>query len=905
MRSGPQDSLTGNLAEKLKMEQQRDIKRDANEAKCRRSAGNGDGVATSDHRRGKGSLHRRVSVFGAAGAILFALSGLLGYVPSLGLLGSFGEGYIPMAPSTAISAIVLGGILLAMALRPLSGASVILFGTLAALVSLFGSLEVAGHLTGRDLNFEDSLVPAAGHLGDIPIARMSPATGATYFLAGLAVLALLLRRSRPHGRGTGLGHWGGSLGTLVLGISVFSCLAYLHGSPLLYGRGDTIPMALTTALAFLMLGAATVGVSGKGALPLNLFAGAKRAGKPMSARRRFVSLTLIMVGACAMVMTVMTGILYRRNIEEHREQLQATARSQVRLIEAIARYDARVADVIREEDPDYDASAATLSQIADAHERYEGFGETGEFTLARRNGDSIVYVLRHRHDTVERPAPVGFDSGLAEPMRRALEGMSGTVIGLDYRGETVLAAHEPVAVLNLGIVAKIDLAEIRRPFIRSCLVAGVAAFLVVLAGTALFLWIGNPLLARVEAYARDLEEEITERKQAEEGLRQYEHIVSSTTDMLALLDKDYVYLSANAAYVEAFAKASGEVIGRTAPEIFGEKFFNAAIRPRAEACLAGKNIRYQDWFDFPGTGRLYMDVAYFPYRRADTEVLGFVVAARDITERKQIEEELVKHRYHLEELVEQRTAELTAANKELESFSYSVSHDLRTPLRGLVGFSQALLEEYADKVDERGKHYLSRIAAAGGRMAELIDDLLGLLGVTRSEMRRERVDLSEAARGVAAALREGQADRSVEFVIADGSVVTGDKRLLGTVLENLLGNAWKFTSGHPTATIQFGVTDIENERVYFVRDDGAGFDMGYADKLFGAFQRLHTEEEFPGTGIGLATVQRIVRRHGGRLWAEGEVEKGATFYFTLPATAQPDETAASEPSKREETVLAP
>ena len=280
-----------------------------------------------------------------------------------------------------------------------------------------------------------------------------------------------------------------------------------------------------------------------------------------------------------------------------------------------------------------------------------------------------------------------------------------------------------------------------------------------------------------------------------------------------------------------------------------------------------------------------------------------IVSLRDVTARKRAEEEVAKHRYHLEELVEHRTAELAATNQELESFSYSVSHDLRAPLRGLVGFSQALLEDYTDKLDEQGKHYLSRISAAGQRMSELIDDMLTLSHVTRSQMQRETVDLSAMAKQIAAVLREGQAERKVEFVIPDGLVVAADKRLLEAALENLLGNAWKFTGGHPTATIEFGVTDVQNEQVYFVRDDGAGFDMAYVDKLFGAFQRLHTEEEFPGTGIGLATVQRIVRRHGGRVWGEGEIEKGATFYFTLPAKAQPDETVPSESPSPKETVL--
>ncbi|MBI3995171.1 MAG: response regulator [Nitrospirae bacterium] len=229
----------------------------------------------------------------------------------------------------------------------------------------------------------------------------------------------------------------------------------------------------------------------------------------------------------------------------------------------------------------------------------------------------------------------------------------------------------------------------------------------------------------------------------------------------------------------------------------------------------------------------------------------------------------------------ERTAQLESANKELESFSYSVSHDLRAPLRSIDGFSQALLDDSADRLDAQGRDHLQRVRTATRRMGELIDDLLALSRVTRSEMRRERMDLSALARTVSAGLRKAQPERQVEFVIAQGIVVDGDSGLLRAALENLLGNAWKFTAKHPRARIEFGVMQWENETAYFVRDDGAGFDMTYAGKLFGAFQRLHAVSEFEGTGIGLATVQRIINRHGGRLWAEGAVEKGATFYFTL------------------------
>ncbi len=220
-------------------------------------------------------------------------------------------------------------------------------------------------------------------------------------------------------------------------------------------------------------------------------------------------------------------------------------------------------------------------------------------------------------------------------------------------------------------------------------------------------------------------------------------------------------------------------------------------------------------------------------------------------------------------------------NKELETFAYSVSHDLRAPLRGIDGFSQALLEDYGDKLDEQGREYLGRVRAATQRMGHLIDDMLILSRVTRSEMRRETVDLTALAGVVMAELQKTQPERQMQFVVAEGLTVNGDAVLLRAVLDNLLGNAWKFTAKQTTARIELGVTLHEGERAYYVRDDGVGFDMTYVGKLFSPFQRLHSASEFAGTGVGLATVQRIVYRHGGKVWAEGAVGRGATFYFTL------------------------
>jgi DNA-binding response OmpR family regulator len=231
--------------------------------------------------------------------------------------------------------------------------------------------------------------------------------------------------------------------------------------------------------------------------------------------------------------------------------------------------------------------------------------------------------------------------------------------------------------------------------------------------------------------------------------------------------------------------------------------------------------------------------------------------------------------------LEKTAAELAQSNHELEAFSYSVSHDLRAPLRSLNGFSHMLLEDCADKLDEAGKDYLQRICSGSQRMGQLIDDLLNLSRLSRGELQRERVNLTALAHTVVAELRQREPRRQVEVVIAQDLVANGDARLLRIVLDNLLGNAWKYSSKRDQARIEVGRHYQNGTTVFFVRDNGAGFDMAYAAKLFTPFQRLHGAKEFPGTGIGLATIQRIIRRHGGRVWAEGEVNKGATFSFSL------------------------
>ena len=258
------------------------------------------------------------------------------------------------------------------------------------------------------------------------------------------------------------------------------------------------------------------------------------------------------------------------------------------------------------------------------------------------------------------------------------------------------------------------------------------------------------------------------------------------------------------------------------------------------------------------------------YDRDQNTPMAMIAQGQDITERKKAEEELKRY-----------TSELEAANKELESFAYSISHDLRTPLRTLDGFSEMVIMDYGDKLDETGKDHLNRIRKASQRMSQLTEDILKLSRITRAEMHRDEVNLSEVAKSIADELKAAQPDRQAEFIVAPGITVNGDKALLQILLRNLLENSWKYTGKCLNAKIEVGMVSQKEQRVYFIKDNGIGFDMKYYDKLFQPFQRLHTSKEYPGTGIGLATAQRVIRRHGGQIRAESEIGKGTIFYFTL------------------------
>ncbi|HVE56140.1 MAG TPA: PAS domain S-box protein [Pyrinomonadaceae bacterium] len=387
--------------------------------------------------------------------------------------------------------------------------------------------------------------------------------------------------------------------------------------------------------------------------------------------------------------------------------------------------------------------------------------------------------------------------------------------------------------------------------------------------------------------------DITERMKAEAHLNQlnleierqaaaFDSLLSSISDMTFTFDRELRFRYANRSVEVLYGKKLKELNGQNFFDLGFPEDLTAKIRQDLQQAFeTGQPVKGEAQFPNVAGEIGFYEYIFNPVVSADGSVELIVGSARDVAERKQAEEIINKLNETLEQRVVERTAKLEIANKELEAFSYSVSHDLRAPLRAIDGFSRALLEDYAGQIDEVGQDYLERVCEASANMEQLIDDLLNLSRLSRSEMSFGSVNLSAIAREIADKLHKNQPERKVEFKITEHLIVTGDNRLLRIALQNLFDNAWKFTSKQAQSTIAFGQIGKDEKSEFFVRDDGAGFDMDFADNLFGVFQRLHSEEEFEGTGIGLVIVQRIIHRHGGTIRAEGKIDEGATFYFTI------------------------
>lgn len=382
-------------------------------------------------------------------------------------------------------------------------------------------------------------------------------------------------------------------------------------------------------------------------------------------------------------------------------------------------------------------------------------------------------------------------------------------------------------------------------------------------------------------------QDISERKQAEAGQRLAASVFDNALDGIIITDENFKIVAVNRAFTDVTGYSATEAIG-SSPLLLRSYQHDEAFYETMRRAISETGSWQGEVWDKRKNGELYCELlSISAVRDARGEITNYCAIFADITERKIAETELLRLNADLENRVATRTQGLERANRELDAFSYSVSHDLRAPLRHISGFSAIVIKENEGKLDNASVDHLGRIAAAAQRMAELIDDLLQLSRISRQEMRRQTFNLSELSAKVIKILAQAHPERNVDVVIAPAMTVEGDPGLMHIALENLLGNAWKFTSHTDGARIEIGRSERDGELIYFVRDNGAGFDMSYAEKLFGAFQQLHSPREFEGTGIGLSIVQRIVARHEGRIWAEAKVGEGATFYFTLGKNERP------------------
>jgi PAS domain S-box-containing protein len=403
------------------------------------------------------------------------------------------------------------------------------------------------------------------------------------------------------------------------------------------------------------------------------------------------------------------------------------------------------------------------------------------------------------------------------------------------------------------------------------------------------------------------QEERTRRTQAEEAFHKSEEmlrlLIENVTDYaIYMLDAEGRVASWNAGAERMTGFRASEAVGKPMHNCFTQAELKAG-KPDHELNRAAVEGRMQaeGWCLRKDGSRYFAQWILTAVRDGSGKPAGFLKVARDITERRQHEEQIARWNSELEKRVAERTAQLEAANKELESFSYSVSHDMRAPLRHIDGFIEILQGNLASSLDPENREHLKTIADAARQMGKLIDDLLGFSRMSRAKMSNRRVGLAKLVPEAIGQLKRDAGGREIEWVVGNLPEVVADPNLLRQVLLNLIGNAIKYTRTRTKARIEIGSTSSEDEIIFFIRDNGVGFDMRYADKLFGVFQRLHRASEFEGTGVGLANVRRIIHRHGGRTWAEGEVDRGATFYFSLPrrgrADAEPENTPHSPEPK--------
>ena len=500
---------------------------------------------------------------------------------------------------------------------------------------------------------------------------------------------------------------------------------------------------------------------------------------------------------------------------------------------------------------------------------------TAETLIVRRDGDYAVYLNELKY---EKDAALKLRIPIEKqdvPAVKAVLGQEGIIEGIDYRGQNVIADIRRIPDSPWFMVARIDTSEVYAPLTQMLwVIIALVGSLLIGAGAAVgLIWRWQNIRAyKDKAAVADSLKILSSRQEA---------LLAAVPDIIAEVDENKVYTWANRAATDFFGE---DVIGKAAAFYFeGEQDTYGIVQPIFKG---DENVIYVESWQRRADGERRL-LAWWcrVLKDKDGKVTGALSSAQDITERELAEKEIRRLNTDLEQRVQERTAQLEAANNELEAFAYSVSHDLRGPLRGIDGWSLALLQDCKDKLGEKESEYLGLVRSETQTMGRLIDDLLNFSRQSRAEMSQQRLDMTAMARAIVSRLQRQNPTLRTDFIIQPGLTAFGDSALIDIALTNLLDNAVKFSSKSQHAVVEFGQVEKDGRKAFFVRDNGVGFDMAYAHKLFGVFRRLHKSSEFPGTGIGLASVQRIISRHLGLVWAEAGVNRGATFYFTLKEAA--------------------
>ena len=785
------------------------------------------------------SSYRLASRWSCGIVIAIGLLVLMGWLFELPALTSILPGLATMKANSAL-AFGLAGVSLWQLTKEYRGQrSNRIAKVCAAITMLIGLLTLCEYIFGWDfgidqLLFKDKLTPQNAYPG-----RMSPATALNLFLLGCALLILD-------------SHWGNRLYILLTSTAILiagvAVIGYLYNVTSLYKFGSYTTVALHTAITAIVLALGILSARPKNEL-LSMFTNDDAQGIQT---RRLLSAAIgipIVLGWLRLagqrmglydteigvaIFALSNVIIFFALIWWNARTLHGVEVKRGQAEDALRQSEERFAIIFRSSPTPIALTRVADGKTMDVNDAFcKLFGFTREEAVGRSSLELGIVDPEAQQKRVQHVKK----TGMIRDMEVQARNRHGNPLDLLISVETIRLNEEAYALTTM-----IDVTERKR--------------------------VGDAL----QKAHSELERKIQERTAA---LSQANALLQMLLDHMP----DHIYFKDAQSRFIRNSRSQAKSLGLSDPaEAVGKSDFDFFTHAQISYEIEQEIIRsgqplidQEERVVWPDGRETWVSTTKAPLLDLDGRIIGTFGISRDITERKQADVALQKAKLELE-----------AANKELEAFSYSVSHDLRAPLRSVDGFSQALLEDYGEMLPPEGRNFLERIRNSAQRMAELIDDLLNLSRVTRAPLNFVTVDISKLAENTAAELRRNDAKRQVGFIITPNLTADGDPRLLQIVIENLMNNAWKFTSKRELAEIEVGTKYENGETIYLIRDNGAGFDMTYANKLFGAFQRLHAMTEFPGTGIGLATIQRIIHRHGGRVWAEGVVDQGATFFFTLP-----------------------